>query len=158
MIDLLARIRQQLAFQGVFPSDRRFRQCLDVLRAAAWLEGSEIRPKHLLVLEHALWNKKEDLPKVAEVLTGALSPELCQARKLLDKARHGYHKILESLRKESHVEKIRTLQKEFLALTDPLLMEAEGILKNTPEDFLEDVSQVRDSLQNMRRSLADATA
>lgn len=158
VVAVLSKVRQQLAFQGVFPSDRRLRQCMDVMRAAAWLDDSAIESRHLLVLEHALWNKKEDLPKVVDVLTGAISPELCQARKLLTEARRGYQRILEPLRKEPHDGNLLGMQKEFLALTDPLLKEMEKILKNTPRAFRGDVGMARETLQNMRRSLVDAIA
>ena len=58
--DLVA-VRRQLRDAGIEPSDRRFRACLQVLRAFAWIEGADrVDAKHLRVLEHVLWNDPDE--------------------------------------------------------------------------------------------------
>jgi len=49
VLKVLVSIRTQLRLRGVFPSDRRLRQCLDLLKAKSWLDGvpiGEHQPAH----------------------------------------------------------------------------------------------------------------
>ena len=52
----IADIRRELNKKNIQASDRRYRQCLGLLQAYAFIEGeSEVYEKHLLFLEHVLW-------------------------------------------------------------------------------------------------------
>ncbi len=52
----IADIRRELNKKNIQASDRRYRQCLGLLQAYAFIEGEhEVYEKHLLFLEHVLW-------------------------------------------------------------------------------------------------------
>ncbi|OGQ81265.1 MAG: hypothetical protein A3F90_11240 [Deltaproteobacteria bacterium RIFCSPLOWO2_12_FULL_60_19] len=52
----IADIRRELKKKSLEPSDRRYRQCLSLLQAHAYLAGQEeVRDSDLFFLEHALW-------------------------------------------------------------------------------------------------------
>jgi len=79
----VAEIRRQLNAAGVLASDRRYRQSLAVLKAAALLEGRErVEHRDLVWLEHVLWSDPEDRPKVLEVLSSLERGMLEDARRL----------------------------------------------------------------------------
>jgi MoxR-like ATPase len=86
-------IRKRLNTLGVVASDRRYRQAVGVLRAAAVLEGrGRVQTADLRWLEHILWADPEDQPKVAEVLGASVSGLESEAKKLLFQAKevHAY--------------------------------------------------------------------
>ena len=63
----LRGIRAQLAAEGVVVSDRRWKQSVKLLRAAAWLEGDDhVFIDHLNVLRFALWSDDAALEAVAD--------------------------------------------------------------------------------------------
>jgi MoxR-like ATPase len=83
LVDVI-EVRRALAAEGVVPSDRRFRQAMDVLRAAALLEGREVvAPQDLRWLEHVLWSDPEELPKVKAAVARVARGLEEEARKLL---------------------------------------------------------------------------
>lgn len=86
-------IRNKLNTEGVVASDRRYRQCISVLRASAVLEGrSVVQTGDLAWLEHLLWSDPEDQAKVAAVLNQALSGFEEEAKRLVYQAKeiHAY--------------------------------------------------------------------
>jgi MoxR-like ATPase len=69
----LAEIRRDLGRQQLVASDRRYRQCVSVLRARAYLlERSTVGDEDLYFLEHVLWNDPADRPKVAATIRALL--------------------------------------------------------------------------------------
>jgi MoxR-like ATPase len=80
-------VRRELAGDGVVASDRRYRQALDVLRAAALLEGRDaVTPFDLGWLEHILWSDPEQKPKVANALAKVATGHEQEAQTLLAQA------------------------------------------------------------------------
>ena len=85
VIDALWRLRSELAPEGIVASDRRWRKCAALLRAAAWLDGlSEVSVEHLSVLSAALWNVPDQAPKVAAACARFASAELADAQRAYD--------------------------------------------------------------------------
>ena len=79
----LTEIRSRLTTAGVLASDRRYRQSLSVLKAAALLEGRDrVTHRDLIWLEHILWNEPEEQRKVLEVLSEMTTGFIDEARKL----------------------------------------------------------------------------
>jgi MoxR-like ATPase len=156
ILKTLARVRQQLGLNGIHPSDRRLRQCLDILRAKAWLDGVAVADHHLLILEQALWSKQEDREKIAEVLVGSLSEEVLKARLILEKARNGYRDMREKLRDESRRTRLRQLQQGFVEMTDALMTELSDLIAHTPASYVPSIQEIKATLQDMRRDVVDA--
>lgn len=81
-------IRRKLNHEGVVASDRRYRQAMLVLRAAAMLDGrSEVGQRDLRWLQHVLWADPEEQPKVRDVLSEIATGFEEEARELLAQAR-----------------------------------------------------------------------
>ncbi len=86
-------IRRKLNSEDVIASDRRYRQSIGVLKAAAVLEGrTAVQTADLAWMEHMLWTDPEDQPKVRAVLSAALSGFEDEAKRLLYQAKevHAY--------------------------------------------------------------------
>lgn len=78
-------LREELRREGIVASDRRWRKCLRLMQASAWLGGdAEVTTEHLSILSHALWQAPEQQPKIAAVLTRYASPELARAMEVYD--------------------------------------------------------------------------
>jgi len=81
-------LRRSLFKEGVTPSDRRFRSCLPVLRAAALLEGREtVDASDLAWLRAVLWTDPEDIPKVEAALAQVATGLESEAKKIQTQAK-----------------------------------------------------------------------
>ncbi|WP_040980610.1 MULTISPECIES: AAA family ATPase [Oceanobacillus] len=66
----LSTMRNDLKDEGIWPSDRRFKQSLSILQAKALIEQrQEVKLKDLLVLEHTLWESVDHKSIVSEIVT-----------------------------------------------------------------------------------------
>ena len=72
----LESILDELSRQGVRPSDRRIFKSVSIVKAFAWLQGSEeVQHEHLEVLQHVLWNDHaEEASKVRAVIMTIAAP------------------------------------------------------------------------------------
>jgi MoxR-like ATPase len=76
-------LRRALNAEGVVASDRRYRQAIDVLRAAATLDGrSRVEPGDLRWLSHVLWSDPEEKAKVAAAIAAVAGGPDEEAKKL----------------------------------------------------------------------------
>ena len=66
----IAKIRQALHDAGIRPSDRRFKQCLSILRAKAYLAGRfEVINEDLNILKNILWETIDQKLKAEEIIS-----------------------------------------------------------------------------------------
>jgi MoxR-like ATPase len=80
----LAELRRGLASLQIIVSDRRWRNCLMLLRAHALLLGrQQVVEDDLMFLEHVLWKDPEELPKVRDALRHLVKGYEDEARELL---------------------------------------------------------------------------
>lgn len=80
-------LRRLLNAEGVVASDRRYRQAIDVLRAAATLEGRDrVEPGDLRWLNHVLWSDPEEKPKVSAAIATVAGGPGEEAKKLVIQA------------------------------------------------------------------------
>ena len=71
----LESILDELARQGVKPSDRRQFKSVSIVQAYAWLNGAEeVQPEHLEILTHVLWVDHEEALKVRSVIMQIAAP------------------------------------------------------------------------------------
>ncbi|HTF91453.1 MAG TPA: AAA family ATPase [Verrucomicrobiae bacterium] len=65
----IADIRRELNKKNIQASDRRYRQCLALLQAYAYIEGeAEVYEKHLFFLEHVLWRDPAEHEQVRNTI------------------------------------------------------------------------------------------
>ena len=83
--EALETILVELAKEGVRPGDRRQFKTVGVVRAFAFLNGAdEVRPEHLEIAQHTLWDAPEDQPqKVAQVIARIANPTGMRVTQLL---------------------------------------------------------------------------
>ncbi len=74
--EALETILAELVKEGVRPGDRRQFKTVNVVRSFAWLGGADaVRPEHLEVAQHCLWDSPEGQPrKVAQVIARIANP------------------------------------------------------------------------------------
>ena len=83
--EALEAVLRELAREGVQPGDRRQFKTVGVVRAFAYLCGAdEVRPEHLEVAAHCLWDDPEEQPqKVAQVIARIANPTGMRVNQLL---------------------------------------------------------------------------
>ena len=83
--DALETILRELAREGVVPGDRRQFKTVTAVRAFAYLCGADgVRPEHLEVAQHCLWDSPEEQPqKVAQVIAKVANPTGMRVTQLL---------------------------------------------------------------------------
>ena len=83
--EALEAVLNELAKEGVRPGDRRQFKTVGVVRAFAYLNGAdEVRPEHLEVAQHCLWDDPDEQPqKVAQVIARIANPTGMRVTQLL---------------------------------------------------------------------------
>lgn len=65
VVDSILTLRNVLRSKEITPSDRRWRDSVSVLKAAAWIEGRDtVDDDDLAILRHVLWDVVEQIPTV----------------------------------------------------------------------------------------------
>jgi MoxR-like ATPase len=91
----LGQLRRELQTQGICLSDRRWGQCLPVLRAHALLEGrAAVGEDDLPILKHCLWQTLAQRPEALRLLARAGNPLNAKAVELGDQAVSVYQACL----------------------------------------------------------------
>ena len=83
--EALEQVLTELAKEGIRPGDRRQFKTVNVVRAFAYLSGAdEVRPEHLEVAQHCLWDVPEEQPqKAAQVIAKIANPTGMRVTQLL---------------------------------------------------------------------------
>jgi MoxR-like ATPase len=83
--EALEAVLRELAKEGVQPGDRRQFKTVGVVRAFAYLCGAdEVRPEHLEVAQHCLWDDPTDQPqKASQVIARIANPAGMRVTQLL---------------------------------------------------------------------------
>lgn len=69
VFDKLIEIREDLAKEGITPSDRRFKQSMSLLQAKAFLDGRQtVNISDILILQNALWEEPSQKNKTMEIV------------------------------------------------------------------------------------------
>lgn len=86
-LETLHDIRADLNAEGIVASDRRYRQALSALRAAAWLDNrTEVDDTDYSILQHMFWSVPTEVKKVARVVLEHTNPLELQAQEIIDLA------------------------------------------------------------------------
>ena len=82
-VEALLRLRAELVRSSVLVSDRRWRQCVELVKFRAWKNSApEALPEHVLILKNALWTTPDQIPAVTDAVFACATPELAVARKM----------------------------------------------------------------------------
>lgn len=95
IIPNIIQIRDSLYQQGIIISDRRWKQCLDIIKANAWLEGHTIATEDdLTILTAALWVDPEQILTVKTTVLNMTNPAMREAQDLMDEGIEIYQNAL----------------------------------------------------------------
>lgn len=84
--DAMKLLRDLLRAQGVEPTERRFFECLDIIRAEAWLGGKTVAEiDDMRILRHVLWGREEDIKTVERIILELANPLDKEAAELLER-------------------------------------------------------------------------
>lgn len=85
VIPHIATLRQKMVELNIPVSDRRWKQCLDLIRAHAWLEGrARAVEDDLAILAAALWQEPGQIVQVRQAIMALANPYDQEAQDLLD--------------------------------------------------------------------------
>ena len=69
ILEVLVQIRNKLKDEGIRPSDRRFKQSLNIIRAKAFInQRNTVEYSDLAVLSHSLWETVDQSEKVKDIV------------------------------------------------------------------------------------------
>ncbi|MCM3716281.1 AAA family ATPase [Alkalihalobacillus oceani] len=146
VLNSLITVRQELKKEGMRPSDRRFRQCLNLLRVKALLDDrAAVEPKDLLILKDVLWEEPEQMKDVQEIIlehatdpiTKMLQSFQNDANELWTYAQQGTQESIETIEKYKRI-----------------LNELQDALKNNPNRESE-IKPVIEQFSNALRQLTN---
>lgn len=84
VLEAVADLRKKLKEKSIEPSERRFVQALDIVRANAWLdECATADIEHLQPLQHMLWEIPEQFAEVSGLVLAVANPLDAKAQTLL---------------------------------------------------------------------------
>jgi MoxR-like ATPase len=75
VLDTLVQLRELMRAKDLTPSDRRWKQCMKLLRASAWLDGrDEAVTDDIAVLRHALWENPTQIAEIERMTLSVSNP------------------------------------------------------------------------------------
>jgi MoxR-like ATPase len=90
-IDAIINIKHELEQEGLAVSDRRWKQCAELLKARAYLDrDTEATDEHGTVLIHALWDEPKDQRIVERCVSKVCNPLNLESVELEDAAKDLY--------------------------------------------------------------------
>lgn len=154
VLEKLVVVRGDLKNEGVQASDRRYKQCLPILQARAYLHGrAEVKLSDLLLLQHVLWETPEQQELVKDVLE---SHCLLKSEQELQKLASVY----QTLHQKYGVMGTLNVTDEEIAEGNMQLKEVTqrvaALMKSNPEIEIE-AQQLLTDIQAFQASLAAAT-
>lgn len=155
ILKLISRIRRELKKKEITPSDRRYKQCVAVLKAKAYLEGrEEIDEDDLRFLENILWRDPGEKPQIQATVHQALYGYKDRIRELQIQAKEldSYSKRQwenEDMKIKANIE-AQTKLKQIATSVDELLEECKERGKS-----LEVVTQAKNEIEDIQKEILD---
>lgn len=160
VLDTLVQLREIMRGEDLAVSDRRWKQCTKLLRAAAWLDGrDEVSTDDIAVLRHALWENPGQIDKIERLTLQVSNPfaeqvlsyreklaeivkEAAEGKDLSNEKRAGLgvqlNRNIKSLIKEaSDAKQVALAQGASVAKFDELLMAINVVRKEVYSTILE---------------------
>lgn len=83
--EAVLRLKDTLRTEDIFPSDRRWKQSMKLLKASAFLQGrAQVEEDDVQVLRHSLWDTPSQIQKVERASLAVANPAAEAAMALLD--------------------------------------------------------------------------
>jgi MoxR-like ATPase len=151
----IADIRRELNKKNIQASDRRYRQCLGLLKACALIEGeAEVYEKHLFFLEHVLWRDPAEHEPVRNTIRELLLGYEEEITELLYESREIRESALQAGR--SSDERARALI-EFHTKLKNILVKVDQIMDKAKRMGrpLDRVNNVRGEIEQLQKDMLE---
>lgn len=146
VLDAVMDLRDRLMARGITASDRRWRKCMKLVRAAAVLDGRLVATVNdILPLTWALWEDRESIPAVHGAVA-EVRPHYAEALRLLDAATEEYGKV------DFKADKATREGTEAMARANQALKAITERLAALPDD--DDIESVRERVGSRQRQIA----
>ncbi len=151
----IADIRRELNKKNLQASDRRYRQCLALLQAYAYLEGeTEVYEKHLFFLEHVLWRDPAEHDPVRSTIRELLLGYEEEITELLYESREIRESALQSGRSSDEraraLIELHTKLRNILTKVDQILDKAKRMGRP-----LDRVNTVRGEIEQLQKEMLE---
>lgn len=151
----IADIRRELNKKNIQASDRRYRQCLSLLKAYAYIEGeAEVYEKHLFFLEHVLWRDPAEHEPVRNTIRELLLGYEEEITELLYESREIRESALQSGRSSEEraraLIELHTKLKNILVKVDLILDKAKRMGRP-----LDRVNTVRGEIEQLQKDMLE---
>lgn len=121
--EALAEIRRRLHDEGIFPSDRRFKQSLSLLRAKAFLEGrTEVVVNDIMLLANSLWETIDQKNMVTQIVRENAQDKVTM---LIEEHSEVIESLIESIKNDTSTEtnvevrkKLKEIEKDLKELKE----------------------------------------
>lgn len=164
ILDDVITLRTQLEEQGIIASDRRYKKCIKLLKAKAFLHGrDEVKKEDVAILQYSLWSLKSessiatssrDILKTKKIILGIAAPLEKDAIDIYEQAKDIYEqainvkgrgtKDLDKLLEYS--EKIKTVDDEMSSLHEN--SKRHNSLTPSIEKYVKKVNQFKSKIAN----------
>ena len=85
--DTIVDLRHDMQLEGLTASDRRYKKSVDVVKAAAYMDGAtEVDGEHFSVLQHVLWEIPQEQKPVTRLVLQRTNPTEREAMEIIDEA------------------------------------------------------------------------
>jgi MoxR-like ATPase len=151
----LAELRREIAGAGLpQASDRRWKHCVSLLRARAWLAGdAAVSLDHFDVLAHALWSDPEQRAEIAKIVSRYTASAVAEARKVYDAITDLIARL--PAREEDRAKAIPTVSREGRKAQDRLAALVESaVTKGTREQVQALATAAAEALAPVRKEAA----
>jgi MoxR-like ATPase len=151
----IADIRRELNKKNIQASDRRYRQCLGLLQAYAFIEGeSQVYEKHLFSLEHVLWRDPAEHEPVRHTIRELLLGYEEEITELLYESREIRESALQTGRSSDEraraLIELHTKLKNILVKVDQILDKAKRMGRP-----LDRVNTVRGEIEQLQKDMLE---
>ena len=151
----IADIRRELNKKNIQASDRRYRQCLGLLQAYAFIEGeSQVYEKHLFSLEHVLWRDPAEQEAVRNTIRELLLGYEEEITELLYESREIRESALQTGRSSDEraraLIELHTKLKNILIKVDQILDKAKRMGRP-----LDRVNTVRGEIEQLQKDMLE---
>jgi MoxR-like ATPase len=151
----IADIRRELNKKNIQASDRRYRQCLALLQAHAFIEGQpEVQEKDLFFLEHVLWRDPAEQEQVRNTIRELLLGYEEEIAELLYESREIREVALQAGRSSDEraraLIEVHTKLKNILTKVDAIMEEAKRLGRP-----IERVNSVRGEIEQLQKDMLE---
>lgn len=128
-------LRLLMRSEGLEPSDRRWRHAVDVIKAAAWMDGAtSAEDRHARILQHMLWDNDETRRKVQNMCLDLADPLERRVQALYDELGNYQKQWRDAVAREESEQKRQGLSSELWKKAEKHKRAAKGLQREASDE------------------------